>query len=329
MSHLPPPRKLFLRPRAVQHALQQVSGPRVSHGVARNMHSQSTMHRRVVQILLLFTCCIPSAYAQVQLQIACSQPNALPETCPIVTPEDGLVVLTYRPELAGKAFALALADVLRAEVAKFPLEPAEGEFAWSSDADHHLKIGVAFQHTTFESLGGIDLEQLAIGGSVPRFASIHLSTTATRFSVRYILSRWVHIGALVPFVRTSVQGESSRTVLVTSGTPPVLRPTTLTDTVDKSAAGLGDIVVRGRVNIIATASNETGVQIDVKLPTGDRDELLGLGTRQTRVTFVNSSALGPIAAHVNAGYAFGGNGIASTFPAGVDPRTLITASDEW
>ena len=238
-------------------------------------------------------------------------------------------MLTYRPEIAGKTFALALAEMLRAEMMRFPLEPASGEFAWLSHAHHHVKIGVAFQHTTFESLSGIDLEQLAIGGSFPRSAAIRLSATITRFSVRYTPSRWVGIGALVPVVRTSVQGESARTVLVPSNPPTMLNQITLRDAVDQSATGLGDIVIRGRVNIIAKPRNETGVQIDVNLPIGNKEELLGRGTRQTRVMFVNSSAFGPVAAHVNAGYTFGGEGIASVFPARVDPRTLVTPSDEW
>lgn len=207
------------------------------------------------------------------------------------------------------------------------MEPAAGELAWSPHAHPNLKIGMTFQRSAFESLGEIDLDQLATGSSFPSAASIDLSTEVTRINVRYAPSRRIHIGTSVPFVRTWVKGESFRTAFVRDASGQFIR-TTLNNTVDESSAGLGDIALRGRINLIATRTNDTGVQVDVILPTGSRDELLGTGTRQMQVSFVNSSALGPLSVHVNAGYLFGGNGVPTTFPAGVDPDTLITPSRE-
>jgi hypothetical protein len=54
---------------------------------------------------------------------------------------------------------------------------------------------------------------------------------------------------------------------------------------------------------------DTAVTMDVRLPTGDPEKLLGTGATQTRVMFVGSSTFGAVAPHVNVGYTFGGDGM--------------------
>jgi hypothetical protein len=48
------------------------------------------------------------------------------------------------------------------------------------------------------------------------------------------------------------------------------------------------------------------VGVDLRMPTGDAENLLGLGTAQTALTFIASSKHGRYAPHVNFGYTFSG-----------------------
>ena len=49
--------------------------------------------------------------------------------------------------------------------------------------------------------------------------------------------------------------------------------------------------------------------MDVRLPTGDPEKLLGTGYTQTKVMFIGGSTVGSLTPHVNVGYTFGGSGM--------------------
>jgi len=71
-----------------------------------------------------------------------------------------------------------------------------------------------------------------------------------------------------------------------------------------SATGLGDILVRSKYNFYRTETTALAAAIDLRLPTGDKDNLLGTGATQANVFFVGSGEYGVFSPHLNLGYTF-------------------------
>ncbi len=76
-----------------------------------------------------------------------------------------------------------------------------------------------------------------------------------------------------------------------------------------SSFGIGDILVRTKVALIASDSFDAAAAVDIRLPTGDPEKLLGTGFTQARVMFIGGTTLGSVNPHVNVGYTFGGEGM--------------------
>jgi hypothetical protein len=129
------------------------------------------------------------------------------------------------------------------------------------------------------------------------------------FATVGVLDR-VDLGVVVPVVQTRLGGESSASVVaggaggpptVIGGTPaaPVLSSR---QRIGGRATGVGDVALRAKVNLVDRPSGGFGVLGDVRLPTGDADDLLGSGALAVRVLGVYSGRFGGLAPHVNAGY---------------------------
>ena len=63
--------------------------------------------------------------------------------------------------------------------------------------------------------------------------------------------------------------------------------------------------------------------VDVRLPTGDELDLLGVAGGQVKLTFIASSAVGALSPHVNVSYSISG-----TSDAGDDPLTFVIPPPE-
>jgi len=69
-----------------------------------------------------------------------------------------------------------------------------------------------------------------------------------------------------------------------------------------SASGVGDIVLRTKYNFLKRPGGGASAVFDVRLPTGESDNLLGTAAPGGKLLFVASTTLGRVAPHVNAGY---------------------------
>jgi hypothetical protein len=114
------------------------------------------------------------------------------------------------------------------------------------------------------------------------------------------------VGAAVPFVRLRMTGfaravEPGGTVLPTEG-------------IQAESAGISDIAVIGKYQLwksMPTGVSSSGIAalVLVRLPTGDEDNLRGLGMTRTTFGLVGSASLGPVSPHVNVGYELWSAGI--------------------
>lgn len=104
-----------------------------------------------------------------------------------------------------------------------------------------------------------------------------------------------------------------------------------------AAEGLGDLVVRAKYQIKKVEAGGVAVAVDLRLPTGDEQELLGSGSVQAKLFAIASSSGKKFSPHVNLGYTFSRGGSAATgrlpdeinytvgFDTALHPRVTLTA----
>ena len=73
-----------------------------------------------------------------------------------------------------------------------------------------------------------------------------------------------------------------------------------------TATGLADVAVRGKYAVLQQRHVGLAADVDVRLPTGSEDHLLGTGTTAVRLSTIASVENGRLSAHVRAGLARGG-----------------------
>ena len=76
-----------------------------------------------------------------------------------------------------------------------------------------------------------------------------------------------------------------------------------------SAGGLGDLLVRVKTTIVREGTRAMAAGVDVRLPTGDEQNLLGAGAAGLRPFAAFSSSYGPFAPHANIAYQWNGRSV--------------------
>lgn len=200
-----------------------------------------------------------------------------------------------------------------------------------------LNFGFTFQRTSFSSFEGVDLESGAISlirehnnccpaganapASVTDFApeferdllrsnlNASIDTRTTAFFTNYGVTDRFDIGLAVPIVHVSIDARVTAEILRTaSASNPITHSFdgrgagTIALSEQGSATGLGDILVRAKYNFLRSETTAYAAALDLRLPTGDEDDLLGTGATQAKFLFVASSELGRFSPHVNLGY---------------------------
>jgi hypothetical protein len=127
--------------------------------------------------------------------------------------------------------------------------------------------------------------------------TLHIrSSTMTLFGSVGVTDR-IEIGAAVPLVRLALDGQRinvyrGSTFLQASGTA--------------TASGMADIALRAKVTAVALRGGGVAIAGEVRLPTGDPDNLLGTGSTSIRVMGIGSIERGRFALHGNAAIVEGG-----------------------
>ena len=195
----------------------------------------------------------------------------------------------------------------------------------------HASFGVSTSTTSFDQLDGRSLHDGALVTIANQFKDeaapfdteslvLHLrSSMMTLFGSVGVGNR-VELGAAVPFVQLSLDGQRvnvyrGSTLIQASGTA--------------SASGLADIALRGKVNLAASRAGGAALAGEVRLPTGDADNLLGTGKTSLRVMGIGSLEHGPVALHGNASILTGGisseYGFGGALSVAVHPRVTVSA----
>jgi hypothetical protein len=152
--------------------------------------------------------------------------------------------------------------------------------------------------------------------------------TTAAFATYGVTDRW-DIGLAVPFVSVNLDARvRARIIRLVTATAPDTHTfeygnPDATETVEHSghATGLGDIVLRTKYRLLRAAAGGLAVGLDVRLPTGDKDNLLGAGGAQAKVLLAASDERGRFGRHVNIGYTAARGDVAGTV-AGLSAASL-------
>src|SRR5882762_3533807 len=171
------------------------------------------------------------------------------------------------------------------------------------------------------------------GDIIEAALSLEATTQTTAVFANYgVTDRW-DIGLAVPFVRVNLDASvKARIIRLVTGPPPNANITAeqrraalnvhtfevdnpdATQTVQHAghANGLGDMVLRSKYHLLRSAGGGLAAAVDLRIPTGDKNELLGAGGVQAKFLLVASTERGRLGQHVNVGYTAASGDVAGT-----------------
>jgi hypothetical protein len=208
-----------------------------------------------------------------------------------------------------------------------------------------FSAGVNFQYNKFDTFGDVDLTDGSLtfylphtdccnaafpppSANVPGFegdlleASVILEakTSTFAFLANYGVTDRVDLGVVVPVSSVDIDATVNASIirLSTAGNPTVHTFTQGQDEIHQtfsdsgSATGIGDIVIRSKYVLFSQGETGIAAAFDLRLPTGDEKDLLGIGTTQGKVYAILSGGTARLGTHVNVGYTFSGKGEAES-----------------
>lgn len=182
-------------------------------------------------------------------------------------------------------------------------------------------IGLTFTHENVDFEGcdaqfGADCSLYGVpvleNDAIDFHLSMDLDVRVTSIYVTYGVSDRFDFGMVVPVVQAEFRGESDAQIRPFGGTTaahyfagtadnPVLSARRQSM---GSAAGLGDVALRAKVNFREAPRASFAFLVDGRFPTGSRQDLLGSGKFAGRALAIFNSRVGDFSPHVNVGYLY-------------------------
>jgi hypothetical protein len=191
--------------------------------------------------------------------------------------------------------------------------------------------GANLLRRSYDSLAGSNLRNLEVarlrGGDAPAESTVLnvdvVSETVAIFGHVGITNNF-DVGAAVPLVRLRLDGVSR--AFQPGG---VELPS---EGLQARSSGVSDIALIGKYQLWksmavgAPSSSGLAALVLVRLPTGDEENLRGLGMTRTTLGLVGSAAYGRVSPHVNVGYELWSSGI--DIPSDLLTDATVTAKDQ-
>jgi hypothetical protein len=142
--------------------------------------------------------------------------------------------------------------------------------------------------------------------------SMDLNVRVTSMYLTYGLTDRFDLGLVVPIVQADFRGESDAQIRPFGGTTAAHyfagTPTNPVLSAHRqslgSAAGLGDVALRAKINFRQTPGSSFAFLVDGRFPTGSPKDLLGSGKFAGRALAIFNSRFGDFSPHLNAGYLY-------------------------
>ena len=192
-----------------------------------------------------------------------------------------------------------------------------------------VSIGFAYQRLAFDSIENIDLQTVPAvfthdnaelrGGRedvITTVNSIDSEVSRSAAFITYGVTNDLDVSIAVPYITTDIVVTSDATVRRIGTTIPEIHFFRAADdsigdrrifTAFGHASGLGDITIRMKQAIKKSPRNGIALGLDLRLPTGDEDNLLGTGAPAVQPFAAWSATYGTFAPHINLGYQWNGS----------------------
>ena len=215
-----------------------------------------------------------------------------------------------------------IADLVGLEVSTAPIGSSAGGFTFTFDpatrsftraapsfgpmfgeravtaGEGRAGVGFNYIRTTYDTLDGVDvrdgsLQTVALrsgSASLAGAASLEIATDTFVFFGNLALNRWFDVSVAVPLVHLRLDGSHQITDQIAEGSA--------------SHTGLGDVALRGKIRLHARGQGGVALGVDLRLPTGDPEAMLGAGVTRTLVSGIWSTTIGSIAPHASFGFEY-------------------------
>jgi hypothetical protein len=192
-------------------------------------------------------------------------------------------------------------------------------------------FSVNYSYSQFASLDGRDLRNGSLVTTSNKFRDestpfdvealqLDMESSTVTFLGNYGVTDWLDVGVAVPFVQLTISGQRVNTYRGTS----LIQARGIAE-----SAGLADIPVRAKLQLTRSGSSGLAADVEVRLPTGDPDELRGSGRYRVQGSLIASAGAGILEGHVSAGAAAGGVseelGFGGALDAAVTDRVTFSA----
>ena len=233
---------------------------------------------------------------------------------------------------------------------------------------NRASFGMNYQHSSYDRMAGMDLHGSELkfivrhndccpagaagttpleppfeGDVIEAALSLDLKTDIVSFFGSYGVTDNLDIGVVVPIVSVDMAASVSLNLLrlATTGlTPPPhsfndAGSTTRVLQDEGSASGLGDMIVRAKYNFLKRGDGGLAAAVDLRLPTGEVEQLLGTGSTQAKFFVIGSTGMGALSPHFNFGFTASSEGVKHqrdevNFATGIDftaTQRLTVAAD--
>ena len=172
----------------------------------------------------------------------------------------------------------------------------------------NVSLGVTYRQAGYRRIDGRDLQDGTLVTTANRFRdepqafdidtlALELSAKTTTLFGSVGIADWLDVGAAVPIVRTDLSGERVNTYRGVSLVQARAMGT---------ATGLADIALRTKARLFGQGVSGLAALMEVRLPTGDPENLSGAGHSGVKAVLIGSIGRGALDAHVNAAVVRGG-----------------------
>jgi hypothetical protein len=233
---------------------------------------------------------------------------------------------------AAQATSRTISRALLANLATLPVTTSSGAFVYRLNPDlgtseratqsfgpffveraltagrHQASVGMTVQHLHFNALDGRALDDGSLVTTANRFSDENAPFDVDRLTLNLNASVATLYGNIGVTDRMEVGFAAPMIALTLEGTRVnTYRGRTFTQArATAHAVGLADVVLRTKYNVFTEQPGGLAAAVDVRLPTGRQDDLLGTGATSVKFSAIGSLESGRFSGHANAGVGIGG-----------------------
>jgi hypothetical protein len=173
---------------------------------------------------------------------------------------------------------------------------------------NHASFGFTVQHMRFTSLDGHALRNGSLVTTANQFVderapfdvdqlTLNIDASVATLYGNFGVTNRLDVGFAVPMIALRLNGARVNTYRGRAFTQA---------TASATAIGVADMVVRSKYLVYGNGGSGLAADVDLRLPTGKRQDLLGAGSTSARFSGIGSIESGRLSAHANAGVSIGG-----------------------